>query len=271
MLGAVSALAVLPWAAAAAPTPEQTFQEAWNDAASLRATDANRLFEGLQAKKELPARDVVFGVALTLLDVQPKTDQNIARAADLFAQVAKENPDDEIGQEARFFLARVAQTHQRPADLAKAEQLYRALFHDHPESVTGQLALEKAALVCLYANTAPADIPARYAEFEKLGAGLANPDPTAAVAFHLALGLAAIEFGLSPEKAFDHLAAAEKLGVPGAAAHATNLVRLGRLAQKMGRKDAELLYWGGFIRDFPHDVRNYVIRQELAKAGGKAS
>ena len=265
----VSLLAAALSAASAAPTPEQTFQDAWSAAATLRATEAHALFDSLRGKKELSDRDVAYGTALTFLDVQPKTDENVARAADLFARLAKENPDDMAGQESRFFLARIAETPQRPADPVKAEQLYRALFHDHPESAVGQLALEKATLVGLYANTPTPQIPARFAEFEALGAGLT--DPAAAPAFHLILGLAAIEFGLPPAQAFDHLAAAERIGVPGAAARATNLVRLGRLAQKLGRKDAELLYWGEFVRLYPHDNRNYVIRQELLQLGGQAS
>ena len=253
--------------AAAAADP---LRPAWEEAATFLAADAHDAFVKAAAAPAGPGRrEAELGAAVSLLDLQPRTERKVEEARESFRKLAETDPGDEVGLEARYFLARIVQVHQPVPDPARAEQMYRALFHDSPGSDVGQAALEKAAILCLYATAAPAERPARFAELEQLGAGLS--DPAAAGNFHFLLGQAAFQLGLPPEKAYEHLKRADEIGIVGEDARSLNLIRLGQLALRLGKKEAAAGYWTAFVQRFPRDPRNYLIRQKLAQLGAPLS
>lgn len=240
----------------AATSNEAALAEAWQQTALNLFNDANLSFA------ELSGREARFGEAVTLLQVQPKTNANVDRAVALFGEVLAENAGDKLGITARYYLGRIEQLHRSPINPEAAAGHFRQLVQEYPAHPMAEQALVKLALIELYGNATDVE---RQAAFERLAGSVATLKTADAIRdLNLILAEAGLRFGQSPAMALDHYIAAEQAGIHLTTVRGSVLVAIGELARQVGRVDVARRYYELFLQDFQRDTRRRLIRERLA-------
>lgn len=232
---------------------------AWDQAAVGLFKDAHAAF----AQQSPADRETRFGEAVTLINLQPKTDANLDHAASLLTAIAATGSTDELGISARYYLARIAQFHRASPDNAAALRIYRELSDLSSPHALAQRAVVQVALLELFEpRLAPAEIRARFDRLDARGAALT--EPSAIRDFHLVMGDAALRFNLGDSPALDHLLAADRAGITRAATQRDTWIRIAELARRTGRNDVAIAYYQRFLENFLRDSRRLMITERLA-------
>jgi hypothetical protein len=254
----VACLLALPPLAAAVPAPPP-LDAAWELGAQLAFADSARAFAQVGA-----AREARLGRAVMLLNAQPKSAAHVATARALLTALRTEQPDDEPGIAALYYLARIAQFHEEKPDLATARTRFGELAARHEDNFYGQLARLKLATLELYAPAAPATAAIdRVTAAETLGAPLRH----AAIArdFHLLVAEACLRFDLPLGRALDHFLAADATGAPVREIVRSSLfIQIAECARQSGRAAIAHRYYRRFLAEFPRDARGATVRDRLA-------
>jgi tetratricopeptide (TPR) repeat protein len=234
--------------------------EAWNSVLMLNYRPAEKIFRGIAENQPEFARDATFSRAAVLLSFQPRTNRNVERAYTLFEQVALENPDDELGLEARYFLARIHHVHAFSPDFKEAERRYRKLMQAAPDTFPGQLASTKLAILRLFRVDRPDQRIESIDEFAPISRHLSHPGLR--LSLHMTLADALQIYELDDERAFHHLSEAYVVCSPTFGVHAQLLIRLSQLALTLGKKELAETYLEEFLRRYPRSNRaNYMAIQ----------
>lgn len=231
----------------------------WDQTALGLFKDAHAAFA------ELPAgdRQARFGEAVTLINLQPKTDANLDRASALLSAIVATGATDDLGVSSRYFLARIAQVHRSNPDSAAALALFRELAALDSPHLLAQRAVVQVALLELFDPLVPAaEIRARHDRLAARGSTLA--DPAILRDFHLVMGDAAIRFNLGDEVALDHLLAADRAGIARAITQRDTWIRIAGLARRAGRTRVAVAYYERFLENFPRDSRRLMVREIIA-------
>lgn len=248
--------------ACAAPLPAQTEEplaEAWTKLSLSLCNDAYRLFHDT-AQKDPSSREARYGEALALMNRQPRSSGNLARAGALFTQLQAANPRDGIGVAALYFEARLAQAQSAPPGGTKALALYAELTRAHPASPFAQLALIKTAGLRLYDPGAPdGELTRRFAECEAFAPRITNRALLGQ--YHREMADAYQRLRRDDRDALRHLLASFPCGTPNLQGQADLEVRIGETARAVGDDATALAYYRRFLADFPNDIRAYAIRQ----------
>lgn len=232
---------------------------AWEQAALGLFKDAHAAF----AQRADTDREARFGQAVTLLNLQPKTDANLDRAAALLESVAAADPADDLGINARYFAARVAHIHRATPDEASALARYRQLAAlDSPHPLAQRALVQIALLELFQPNVAADDVRLRFDPLAARGATLT--DASARRDFNLVLGDAALRFGLGDALALDHLLAADDAGIARVNTRQDAWLRIAELARRVGRTAVAVAYYRRFLADFPRDARRLMVKERLA-------
>jgi tetratricopeptide (TPR) repeat protein len=230
----------------------------WQALTLYRFPEARRAFTAAG-----PEREQRFGLALAWINLQPKTDDNLARAdALLQGIVAESSATDELAHAARFYCGRIQQVHLRKPDTTAAQKLFRALMDEHPGSFWGQLAGIKWLTLEMYTTGTAATLPARLEQLEHLASFFTLPQ--LAKDYHNIMANAYEALAISDQRAFNHLAECWRLGVTRGVDQADFLARLGTLAERLGRHEDARRYFGEFLERFVRDERRYMIEQRMA-------
>ncbi|MFH1498892.1 MAG: hypothetical protein ABII82_13825 [Verrucomicrobiota bacterium] len=248
------ALLLALWPQARAATPP-ALSQAWEDAALNLTREAHRSFAALDG------REARFGEAVTMLQLQPKTDPNIERAANLLEEVVAERADDELGIAARFYLGRLEQVHRTPLNPEAAAEHFAVLLRDFPGHPLTEQAVVKLALLELYAPGTPAEQLAAFEKFRRLGEELKTHD--AIRDLNLTLGNAAQRLALGDELALPCYIAAYRAGIHLTSVRGDTLVSIGELARKTGRHELAREHYQRFLEEFKRDNRRLTIRERL--------
>jgi hypothetical protein len=235
-------------------TETSPLQQAWQDAALSLFHESHRGFA------ELEGREARFGEAVTLLIQQPKTDRNIRRAFDIFAELS--SGADELAIASRYHLGRIEQSHRATPDPAAAAEHYRKLVADHPGHPLAELALVKLAIIEFYEVVADDVRRARFDAFLAQVDSLRTPEHRRDL--HVLLADTALRFGYSPEVALEQLLAADKIGFVRPLMRANNWVRIGNLASETGRAEIARDYYTRFLDTFKRDNRRLMVGERLA-------
>lgn len=234
--------------------------DAWDQAALGLFKDAHRAFA---EQADPDDRQTRLGEAVTLVNLQPKTDANLDRAAALLAAVAEAGPTDELGVDARYFLARIAQVHRFTPDIPSALRHYRelaALDSPHP---LAQRAVVQIALIELFEPGLPGEEVRQ--RFDRLAArGVTLTEPAVVRDFHLVMGEAAMRFRFGDDVALIHLLAADRAGIARAHTRRDTWLRIAELARRTGDDRIAADYYERFLEKFPRDARGTMIREHLA-------
>jgi tetratricopeptide (TPR) repeat protein len=243
----------------------------WQALTNFHARQALEVFDRhLSDANPAVAREARFGRGVALLDRQPVSPAQVEEARALFTVLADSGRDDPA-QGARFFLGRIAQHHLAIPDAAEAARQFRLLIAADENSVWGQSALGRLALLEIY-ELNPAWAPAaRLAEAEKL---LAHAHTSAAQSdVHYAIADAVFFYRLPPAGALPHLLAAERLGRLDWTARAEVLVQIAELSRLSGNRPQAAQFYRTFLKENPRDLRVYIVKERLAEVvapvGGK--
>jgi tetratricopeptide (TPR) repeat protein len=246
---------------------EQTapFAPAWEQAASYLFNDANRAFREAKDNPAVDERERQFGEAVTLLNIQPRKQENIARARTMLEALAGGQPPDALGNLARFFAARICEVHQDPPDREKAAALYRQVLEARSGNPVVELAAARLVLIEAAAAGNRDERLQRLAGMEPLAALLITPQGRRE--FHTRLGSAYLAEGdLAPGIA--HLVRADKEGFTWPQAEGNTWLAIAEAARLKGDAPLAAAYYRKFLGKYQRDVRCYTAAQRLKEIQG---
>ncbi|NJK92572.1 MAG: hypothetical protein HC904_12530 [Blastochloris sp.] len=246
-------------------SPAPTLQSAWKEAASLLVNDSNRSFNQVQAGNPQEERELAYGQAATLINVQPKTNSNMDRAKEMLNRVIAGGDSDDLTVSSRYLLARIAQVHQLPPDDGEAIRLYSDLINKHPDHVLAQQALVKRANLQFFSTESKTPLQDRYALLLK-EAGLVT-EAEARRDYQMLAFVAGQRLNRPARELLGHLIQVEATGVVRDRALADLYVRLGEFANLAGEKKMAIHYYQTFLNGFVRDTRRLIVREKLAELG----
>jgi len=255
------ALVGVVFAGSEAPVADPSRATAWQDASRLLLKDAHRTFVETKVAAGPERREARFGEAITILNLQPRTDAHIGRSRRLLENLVAEHADDEVDVFARFFLARLLELHVQPAETAVARHLYRELVDAHPGDPLAERAAAQLVLIDAYADISPGERQRRLTALENLGPRLTTP--AGRRDFYLNLGNACIDFGLGSDRALNYLLVADRAGITDPTTQANTWIAIGELARATGQIPLARTYYDRFLAAFPRDSRQTTIARRL--------
>ena len=246
---------------ASAEPSQGDLAEAWEAVRWFEFNDANTLFNELAERENGKSPEILFGRAVTLINRQPKTSANIAKAESFLERIKARDPHNEWGVRARFFLARIAQIHREHHDLDRAKGIYSELLREHGETLVGQLAAINWAILHLYTPDTSTSIESRLADVEALVFRVRGD--WAKKDLHLLLGSVYLQSELSEERSLDHYVAAGEIGILSTGYRAGIYITIGSLAERLGETEIALKHYRSFVQEYPRDNRTYTIRKRI--------
>lgn len=238
-----------------------SLRQGWQDAATFLINDANKTFAKTKVTSEGNKRERLLGEAVTLLNVQPRTEGNLGEARKMFEEIVAGNPDDEAGIFASFFLARWHETYEQPPQFDLARKLYRDLLERHAGNPLAESGASSLVMMDVYENVSTEERTRRFAELEKLLPLLKTPSGRRD--FHLSMGNSYIDFSESPAKAIEHLMAADAEGISRWQIESATWISIGELARSQGDTALAARYYKKFLEKYKRDNRHYSIEKRL--------
>lgn len=207
-------------------------------------------------------RTLRYGEAVSLLNVQPRTEANIERAYALFGELFAAVPDDDLGWSSRYLQARIDQVQRSKPDIPKAEAIFSELIQRDPSHPMAQRARLKLAIILLYAKVDKAERRRRFDEFSQAAAGFTDLNIKAQL--HLLLAEVARRFEYGNEVELEQMLAANQANITRKRMRAEALVRIGDLARLTGRIDVARDYYTQFLAEYARNERRSTIEGYLA-------
>ncbi len=245
-----------------------SLSEAWELSRRYRFTEAAEAFEAnLGTASAEAALETKFGFAVNLINRQPKTRANIARAGDLLEEISVTAPASDFGISARYFLGRIAHLHLHPPRIEAGIEHFRYLVEHHPRHFWGQAAASKYGFLLLYSQIPPQERERLFRELEPLAENLTSPYLRSN--FHFMLGTAAVRFDLFPERALFHFVEADRGGLIKGRARTDGLLRVGELARELGEWELAARYYRKYLEEFRRDPPRDLVRDRLREVEAK--
>lgn len=235
--------------------------DGWAALADYRAEEALRIFSAV-ANTADPAvtRQAELGRGVTLLALQPVSQTQIEQARSILSALTASQAD-EAALGAWFYLARIAQHHRAQAEPAEAARCYRRLLELAPDSAWAQSALGRLALLELYVPDGRGTLEQRFDRVSSLLVLARTPE--ARCDLHWLMAEAVAFHRLPAAQALPHLIAAEQTGRLDVVTRPDVLVQVAELSRRAGDTVAAREYYERFLRDYPRDNRDYLVRQRL--------
>lgn len=241
----------------------------WEDMSTGLFNEAHAEFTKAEKAPGADRRTLRFGEAISLLNVQPRTESNIDRVYAILEELRTANAADEIGLESRFLQGRIEQVQRPKPNLSKADEIYSGLIKDHGATLVGQRARVKLAVVRIYASGIDsAERRKRYDQASQDAALITDAGVKVQMHLMLAEVVKRLKYGNGLE--LDHLLAAHEAGVTKRRLLVEVLVRTGDLARLEGRKDVAIRYYTLFLEQFPRTDRRTTVENYLAVLNQKS-
>ena len=238
-----------------------TVPAAWRKTTKSLFNDAFADFRNLAEGKGQSGNETVeimFGTALNLLNVQPKTSRNITQAREIFEGIILSHCESPYAPASKYYLARITELHQSEPDAAAAKRIYRDLIRSHPEHFYAQVAVIKYATLSLFELTSAENKHLLYEELESLVENLR--DPHLKSLYHFLLTDCAFRFGLPLQKALVHAQAADG-GLAWSRTRVDIYFWAGQAALDLGRYALAEHYFSRFLEASPRSIRAHYVRQ----------
>lgn len=258
-IGVVSLVSPLQGAQAA----DDLLAKGWNAQGEFSFNEAQGFFKSASGLSGAAERERKLGEAVALLNVQPRTQGNIARASTVLQEVVDAGTPDKAESFARFYLARIAEIHQTPADLAKARAIYLELLKSGPTVPIAEYGASKIVLIDLYDNITPEEFERRMTELEKLEPFLKTAQGRRE--FHANIGIACAELGGPNDRLLKHLIAADEEGFTQWQTESIVWLLIADAAEKSGDKELARKYYQKFSEKYKRDNRFYAVMEKLKR------
>jgi tetratricopeptide (TPR) repeat protein len=246
---------------------EDRFAEAWRAIAGQRYGEARETFAAGVEAPGAQGREARLGLAVALLGSQPKTQGNVSRARETLEPLATAEPVDEWVLQARYFLGRIAELHEREPDLRLARRYYRQLFEQNPSAPIAQAAAVKYALLALNAVEDADAKRATLAQLETLGDLLSHAP--ARRDYHVAMAYGYLRHAPEErEAARRHALAGDEAGYSDAERRRSNLLRIAELSRALGDTPMARDYYARFLAEAERDARALLVRERLDQLDG---
>jgi tetratricopeptide (TPR) repeat protein len=260
MLG-IAALALPATAVRCEDAPPSGNHRGWQELSLVNAANAQDAFAAAVAT-DPTSRENRLGAALSLLQMRARTPGHIAEAGRLLATLQRENPDDDTGIGAAYYLARIAQVHSFTPDRAAAISGYRALLAAHPDHHYAQLAAPKLAILLLYDDVPPDEWDRRVRQIEALLPRLTAPEAVRDT--RLTLAMAYLRLRNDPAHAYPLFSSCLGAGsITRTPRLNAVLVLAAESARQVGKPAEAAGYYARFLEEFPQDVKADEIRRRL--------
>lgn len=241
----------------------------WKDLSLLNARLAQTEFASVAAS-DPHQREARLGEALAVLQLPERTPATLARARASFEALQREQPDDDVGIAAEYYLARLCQVHAYVPDLGGAIARYRALIAGHPTHYYAQLAAPKLATLLLYDDVPDQEWERRVAEVQALLPKLTLPAARRDV--RLALAMSLIRLRHDHARAYPLLAACLDEGSVSRLTHLNALlVQAAESAAQLGKPNEAFGWYARFVADFPNDPKTDEVRRRMNTLAASAS
>ena len=243
---------------------EPALDDAWELSRRYQFNEAVKAFSD---KDDITSPSVAaeahFGLAVNLINRQPKTRANIERARRILEGLLAAEPESDLGIAARYFLGRIAQLHLQEPDIESAIEHFGYLVEHHPDNFWGQVAATKYGFLNLYQVMPIKERTALFMDLEKLADHLTSPYLRSN--FHFMLGTAAVRFRKLPERALEHFIQAERFGLIKGRARTDGLLRIGELARELERWDVAERYYQQYLDEFRRDPPRDLVKDRLTE------
>ncbi|MEO6875160.1 MAG: hypothetical protein ABI222_10100 [Opitutaceae bacterium] len=242
--------------------PASTLQRGWEELGLLNAGTAQQAFATAMAANPA-SREARLGNALAFLQLRSRTAGNSAAAVERLEDLRRENPDDDTGIAATYYLARIEQVHRITPNRPAAVAGYGALLAAHPSLPCAQLAAPNLALLLLYDDVPAPEWERRVTEIETLIPRLSTPEAVRDTRLILADAFIRLRH--------DHTRAYPLFAACLADATITRKPRLNGVllqaaesAHQLGRSADEVRWYEQFLSEFPRDAKADEIHRRLA-------
>jgi len=231
----------------------------WDKAAGFLVQDAYKQFTEADSMNPDERR---FGLAITLLNLQPRTQGNIHEADKLFGEVAANVPPGQpLNALARFFKARLREFYFAEPDAESAKKDYIALVKESTGNPVVELGASRAIIIDAFSDLPNDQILSRLGELEALGQYLKTP--AGLREFHTTMAYAILDNNGSKARAVDHFRAADQFGVARKATASRLWLVAAETAAAAGRNADARYFYQKMIDAYPRDPRVYTVRQRL--------
>ena len=238
-----------------------TEDSAWEKTGRFLYHEAVDEFGDLLASGDGGTSNLKFGLALNLINRQPKTQANLDRAERLFSEVFSAEGMEGLGIVSKYYSGRIKEVHQRKAELAEAEEIYAQIIAANPRHFFAQLAATRYALIRFYSVESLEERRSRFLELEALADNLIRPSVRSH--FHSLMGDLAARYEISLEKSLYHYGEAVAAGIQNFRIRRDVLVSIGEIARELGDVPVAVEYYERFLREFPRDTRRVLIKERL--------
>lgn len=228
--------------------------EAWQDILNSAPKRVLKTAAGANASREAKLAEGAAWMSL-----QPSTDENLAKAAGIFSELAQ--GDDDIAAQAGYLHSRLWQLHFLQPNYARAAELFEQLASRQPTSHWAQLGLVKLGMLKLYVLP---DVQDRIATAEEILARITEVELQRDL--HLQIGQAGVLLKEPLERILPHLVAADKIGGVSGTAREDLIAQIGELSMRAGLPAQAQEYLELYLKEFPNNVRAYAVAERLAEA-----
>lgn len=212
----------------------------------------------------LPDGERKLGEALTLMNLQPRTETNLLRAVELFNEVSAESPPGTpLNGLARLFRARLQEFYLAQPDLEAARAEYLALVRESSGDPVLEMAGMRLVLLEAFADAPEKDNLARLEELEPLAPLLRSP--AGRREFHTAMAFAILDNRGDKNRALDHFLAADREGLTRKASAFRLYLVAGQTAAQAGRPQDAVYFYRKLIETYPRDPRVFLVKERLRK------
>jgi tetratricopeptide (TPR) repeat protein len=221
-------------------------------------------YETFQREGTMPETERKFGEALTLMNLQPRTEANLLRAVELFGEVSNESsPGAPLNGLARLMRARLEEFYLDQPDPEAAKATYLALVRESSGDPVVEMAGARLVIMEAFADAPEKDNLARLEELEELVPFLRSP--AGRREFHTAMAFALLDNNGDKGRALDHFLAADREGLTRKASALRLYLVAGDTAAACGRTEDAVYFYRKLIATYPRDSRAFLVKERLRK------
>lgn len=270
IVSVLSLIAMTP-VASAAGNVTTGLDKGWSEMEVFQFNEARKTFQS--ADPQLDPRERALGEALALLNVQPRTSGAVTEAFDILQTITAQSSKDLPGLMALYYTGRIQQLYLQTPEPQRALETYRKLLALQSANPLVETAAVSMINIEVYERKEPTEQMKALARMEPIVSDLKSN--VGIREFHLAMGMAYLEFGApddvaSMRRAIDHLKNADALGITRWQAESNAWIAIGEASRAIGDRESALKYYRKFVEKYQRERRNNLIRQRIAELEGTA-